>query len=250
MRKSDLYEELNTVNALADPNLMKENLNKFSISSVNLHIVIDNNKFHIASLITREEAVFISIIVLILILLVTKFRARTYEKRFFNLIRINHTIDTILNITNSINEKDKVNILNNLNLPKNINEVSSKILDNIILYSANSIYKKNKYWQTKASFSIEHNTEQNIYILKSCNIVDLRLKNLIIQQYVLVKDLNQEELQFLLTERINKHKINSSNNKNLSMIQYAQYSNNNVKINFKLIKNDFFLFDLELKVEA
>jgi len=238
LRKAGLYEELKTKNALADPNLMKNNLNKFSVSTLNLHIVIDNNKVDLSSVISKQIALILTVLSIVLLLLTTLFRRKIYDKKFFKLIKIDKNKNTILNIVKVLKEKDIETLCEKLNLPQNISEVSKIMLKNIILFSINSQKIRNKYWQVKGSFSIEYDNHN--YILKSSNIIDLRTKNMIIRQYDLLHSSNQQE--------IGQHNIQNSEENNFSIMSYSQYTSN-INIDFIYLKNNIFKFNLQLEIK-
>lgn len=156
-------------------------------------------------------------------------------------IKVNET--TIYEFLGRVNEQvmiDSANyietllIANGANRDKiqNVYELFVETVQNILNYSYNSIFLRNNKKEVLCNFSLSYVTQDNTYILESCNLVKEHQKQTILEKIESIKDLDEKALRQLIRKKSRSREDNHDRGAGLGYIVMARKSRLPIEVLF------------------
>jgi len=150
----------------------------------------------------------------------------------------------------SANEIEEMLLLQckNKDKVKNVFELFIETAQNILNYSYRNEYIVDDKNSTFCNFSLYYYTENDTYVLESCNLIEERQKEIISQKLDLIKDLNHKELRKLLRKKSRTGEDRHAMGAGLGYIVMARKSSAPIEVEFVPYKEGVILYKQKLQI--
>ncbi|MCH9739697.1 MAG: SiaB family protein kinase [Epsilonproteobacteria bacterium] len=137
-------------------------------------------------------------------------------------------------MVNSANHIEKLLIENGAKTDKiqNVFELFIETMQNILSYAHNSVELQNKKREVLCNFSLSYFTENNTYVLESCNLIKNTQKELIEQKIQAIKDLDDKALRKLIRQKSRSKEDNHDKGAGLGYIIMTRKSSSPIETTF------------------
>ena len=129
-------------------------------------------------------------------------------------------------------------------------EVVVEVMQNILSYSVDSIDKGNNTYESKGKIVIIRNLNTGEYSIYSCNFIDKLKREKINDRVGEFINLNKDELKELYKKNRRSRRAIHNRGAGLGLIMMARKASKPLGIDFKEIKNEKFLFTLQISLEG
>jgi len=167
--------------------------------------------------------------------------------------------NNIYEFSGKMNEKNMINSANSIEkllLQKfvskekiqNVFELFVETIQNILTYSANSVAITRDKHEVNCDCTLSYFTENDTYILESCNLIYKYQKELIEQKLNSLKDLDKKSLRKLIRTSSRSRKGKHQYGAGLGYILMTLKSTQPIDINFSKYNNETFKYKQKLVI--
>ena len=154
------------------------------------------------------------------------------------------------NMIKSANSIEKLLIQNNASQDKiqNVFELFIETIQNILNYSSNSVKLDNNKKEVSCDCKLSYFTQDNSYILESCNLIHKYQKNLIEEKINAIKGLDKKALRKLIRKNSRSQEEKHANGAGLGYILMTLKSTLPMEISFTEYNNKTFKYKQKLVI--
>jgi len=131
---------------------------------------------------------------------------------------------------------------------QNIFELFIETVQNILNYSYNTVHLSDAHKETSCYFTLSYITNQETYILDSCNLIKNNQKRVIEKKINFLKDFNNDNLRKLIRQKGRSKEDSHSNGAGLGYIMMTKKSSSPIEISFIPYHKDILIYKQRLYI--
>ena len=125
-------------------------------------------------------------------------------------------------------------------------EILVEVMQNMLNYSYGNTLLENNKKEANGNFTLSYETISDTYTLKSCNLIDANLQEVIVQKIDSIKDLDDKALRKLSREKMRSKEDNHDKGAGLGFIMMQRKSTQAIDIEFVPFEENVVQFKLKL----
>jgi len=131
---------------------------------------------------------------------------------------------------------------------KNVFELVVETLQNMLHYSCCSTYYKKDKKESLCNFTLSYNSDEDSYIIDSCNLIESYKKDIIEQRVQELNNLSKKELRKLALKKIRTQKDRHNDGAGLGFIMMAKKTIKPIQIEFRPYSGDILHYKQRLVI--